>query len=458
MAAALDAGLPKQAPVRGWFALRQRQIAEANLGADSGGGAVGSKPASTLTIALPTKPCAVQVWAETYDIYSPRSASSDAEWGPDEWEPDVGDPWDALAQGLVLGLPGPGLDLDFGFREEPEALPRWPPTPQTPLFQIGTPPPELEDDLCPADDADDDFCPAPSPTHSSALEDHATLDGQEGDTLGSDARERRRLNDVLWLARPMWEPKDLVVAEKKLAKVGITSVWRLADVLARGELTRLLRQSGVQTFKEETLQQFQLRAHEALANPDFQASLGMLGGEASPSRRFLCDVLWAARPTWTPQDLERADKKLAAIGVEDVATLDEYLEDLNAKLRKAGQKAFARETLAAIRRHIDKACGREAPEGPSRAELRSALRGLLSESKPDWSASELDSVQKKLGGVGVTSLDTLREAIAEGLNERLREKGLRTFSGQTMRAIEHRLESHGDAAKLRAKTRGGADR
>mmetsp|Transcript_35205 Transcript_35205/g.90477 ORF Transcript_35205/g.90477 Transcript_35205/m.90477 type:complete len:352 (-) Transcript_35205:189-1244(-) len=330
--------------------------------------------------------------------------------------------------------------------------------------------------------------------------------------------QRRRLCDVLWLAQPKWEPKDLQVAEKKLAMVGIITVAALADVLAKRDLSRQLRQAGVQTFRAETREAFEVQARKSLDNPDLRlpgAALGSHRNESISPKRLLCEVLWASRPRWMPVDLVRAERKLAQVGVEELPALDEELENLNQLLRKAGLKAFGSDTLAALREHLDQACGADKQAARTRSgaprtvpvvrdllsEYRTApaanaaprdlpgegepsprasepaaaaaerkqakepraapavnpvLRELLWETRPAWSPSELAAVERKLAQVRVTSVPELREALREGLNDRLRQAGQRPMLSETVRELQRRLgQSHAVPPSVPATPRSG---
>mmetsp|Transcript_1001 Transcript_1001/g.2560 ORF Transcript_1001/g.2560 Transcript_1001/m.2560 type:complete len:437 (+) Transcript_1001:81-1391(+) len=317
--------------------------------------------------------------------------------------------------------------------------------PVLPIFDIATPISELDDiGMQPTADQTQDGPPRGAGGLNLALP-SMPVDPE----ATPEQRERRRLCDVLWLAREKWGPKDLVVAEKKLATVQISTVEALADALAEGNLTSRLRDCGVQTFHEDTCKAFQARAQESLKYPDMQLPGLALGtnrkSEVSP-KRLLCEVLWASRPSWTPLHLKMAEQKLASAGIDDLPTLDEALEDLNQRLRQAGSKTFGHETLFALRRHLDKAYGRVDTEDKQAAWMRSlvaakdpSLRDLLWECKPTWSTTELVAVVRKLAAVGVTDVSQLKAAMLDGLNSRLREVGQKTFSMETIGELRVRL-------------------
>mmetsp|Transcript_25057 Transcript_25057/g.62840 ORF Transcript_25057/g.62840 Transcript_25057/m.62840 type:complete len:464 (-) Transcript_25057:163-1554(-) len=79
----------------------------------------------------------------------------------------------------------------------------------------------------------------------------------------------------------------------------------------------------------------------------------------STAEANLRDVLRAAKPYWTSDNLEAALRKLAGINIVTMPGLREALaspeaeSDLNERLRAIGQKAFAEDTLKAIKTVLD---------------------------------------------------------------------------------------------------------
>ena len=80
---------------------------------------------------------------------------------------------------------------------------------------------------------------------------------------------------------------------------------------------------------------------------------------------------------WKPSDADRAVQKLHAIGIYDLAALDEALgggeerrpQTLNRRLRKAGFKVFGKEALALLSFEISKLVS---ADGASKAVVASA--------------------------------------------------------------------------------------
>lgn len=292
---------------------------------------------------------------------------------------------------------------------------------------------------------------------------------------------RRRLCDLLWSSRPCWLAKDLVVAERKLFKAGITSVEVLSQALESGALELRLQRVGVQPFRESTVQELAQHcrsrgvpgggrgcgqgqatgpadgcsSHGAAApaipadgtqgEAADLAAVGRLDAGRTARERSLCDLLWEARPKWTPQELHRAVKKLAQVGIEDIAALDAVLlqGQLNQRLREAQLKAFGSDAIRALRRRLDEVHGRADKQ---EAWLRSgdgpaSLRDVLWECRPTWSASEALAAERKLASIGVKCVDDLAIAVRNGLNERLKEAGLRTFSPKTLGELRQRLRA-----------------
>mmetsp|Transcript_124220 Transcript_124220/g.362598 ORF Transcript_124220/g.362598 Transcript_124220/m.362598 type:complete len:516 (-) Transcript_124220:153-1700(-) len=270
-------------------------------------------------------------------------------------------------------------------------------------------------------------------------------------------RERRLLCDVLWASQPEWGPADLVAAERKLAKAGVDSVAGLVAVLCN-DLDRHLAQVG--NGKRGT---FNLKAFKTPQEVRAGAVWGHSGkgrgmeGPRLEQGRLLCDVLWQSRPTWTPAMLAAAQRKLAMVGIHDLASLDRALSGgLNRRLRKAGLKTFSADTIVALRRHMDAFFDRLGIEDKETAWMSSSIRGtseavlheawselplreVLWESRPMWSALDLSAAERKLALIGINSVTSLAGALAGDLNKQLRAAGLKAFNRETVRELRRRL-------------------
>jgi len=277
-------------------------------------------------------------------------------------------------------------------------------------------------------------------------------------------RDQRQLYDMLWVSLRTWTPEDLHAAERALCRVGIKSVDHMALALAI-DLNRKLADAGLDPFPDSTVELLQRKfckreggASCVLLHP-LPDSLDDDEGRAH-QQRPLWDLLWTARPCWTPMELAGADRKLAQVGVRDLAALRASLaadSSLNQRLRDAGLKTFSPQALDALRRRLDEAFGcvgggPGAEDAWMRAGDESPLRAALWACKPMWSAGEVASAEQKLARLGITSVARLRDAALAGdLNDRLKRAGLKTFNTQTLRELRRRLskdglDAHGDVS------------
>merc|ERR1711907_547861 len=129
-------------------------------------------------------------------------------------------------------------------------------------------------------------------------------------------------------------------------------------------LNQQLQDCGEQPFCRSTLKEFARRMQCLEADSCSCTSVSSRSTPAEPSandsckqnrERLLWDVLWAARPLWTPLDLCAADKKLSGIGVNSLASLQTALssaDGINGKLRKTGAKVFTSETVRALKNYV----------------------------------------------------------------------------------------------------------
>lgn len=241
--------------------------------------------------------------------------------------------------------------------------------------------------------------------------------------------EHRKLCNLLWESRPMWRPKDFVSAEKKLQRVGIETLDTLsAWLVPRERLTKKLQQIGEQPFSKPSLKEFtrRLKLRSADDSPN--------GRQHPPSEprskeRFLWDMLWAARPLWSPVELAAADRKLTSIGINSIPALRKAAAGgINDKLRKVGAKSFTSDTVRALKKYV-----------PDNQQVWSIF---LSEARPLWTPQDVASAEQKLTKVGVASIFALSEALRPGvdLNRRLQDGGFKGFTSETIDALRQQLE------------------
>lgn len=173
-------------------------------------------------------------------------------------------------------------------------------------------------------------------------------------------------------------------------------------------------------------------------------------------RRLLCDLLWVARPRWVPRDLAAAERKLLRVGVASVRELLEELVagDLNERLRSAGLQPFGGAALEEFRTRAQRVAEEgeravlcratwrnDAPRpGRGQAARGRLLCEVLWESRPAWTPADLSAAERKLALVGIEDVGSLDGALTAGLNKRLREAGLKTFSADTVAALRKRLD------------------
>lgn len=346
------------------------------------------------------------------------------------------------------------------FIDVPMTPPRHPNRCGVPSFEIGTPvTQEAPTDLAAWEPVDADYVKRfPLLFDVGALNQesaHSSSAPVVADVAVPEDRERRLLCDVLWASQPAWGPADLMAAERKLAKVGIESVAGLLAALSR-DLDRKLAQVG----KRGAVKLKALKGKQEQRSGTVRGAGAGTGRDLDCPRleqgRLLCDALWKSRPRWTPAMLAAAQRKLAMVGIHDLASLDRALSGgLNRRLRKAGLKTFSADTIVALRRHMGAFFGRLGIEdketawmssgsGVSKALLQDVLmepplRAVLSQSRPTWSASDLVAAERKLALIGINSVSSLAGALAGDLNQQLRAAGLKTFNPETVRELRHRL-------------------
>lgn len=252
----------------------------------------------------------------------------------------------------------------------------------------------------------------------------------------------RRLCDLLWYSGPMWKPKDLLNAERKLRKVSIETIDDLSAVLfperrmSNSSLNEQLLKCGEQPFSTSTLKEFRMRLKQLARDPrSIEATVAIPPPGCDccmrSKERLLWDILWIARPQWNPSDLCAADRKLSTIGVNDVGALQEALRatgGINSRLRKMGAKVFTSDTVRALREYTP--------------DEHQALLMFLYEARPRWKSQEVAAAQRKLAQVGVKSVGALSEALSEGkLRLRLQDAGFKSFTQETISAFRRQLET-----------------
>mmetsp|Transcript_143763 Transcript_143763/g.446717 ORF Transcript_143763/g.446717 Transcript_143763/m.446717 type:complete len:289 (-) Transcript_143763:63-929(-) len=150
-------------------------------------------------------------------------------------------------------------------------------------------------------------------------------------------------------------------------------------------------------------------------------------------RRMLCDVLWASQPCWGPDDLLAAQRKLAKVGVDSVASLVAALRvDLERHLAKVDRRGAPRLRVPEVQK--------DSGEGCARLEQGRLLCDVLWKSRPTWTPAMLAAAQRKLSMVGINHLASLDRALSKGLNRRLRKAGLKTFSVDTIVALRRHMD------------------
>lgn len=190
--------------------------------------------------------------------------------------------------------------------------------------------------------------------------------------------------------------------------------------------------------------------------------------DCNPGKARLVDALARAKPQWTPSDVEAVYKKLWRIGVVDVGKLQKMLDedDINQHLRDAGyKKTFSQETIdaittffretpeAAIVDHAHRSCESQEismpdvddkirlPEQTENDEQslilddKIQLRQVVMVARPEWSTANADVAVQKLHKAKLYNLEMLAEALSDGLNEKMRNAGVRTFATAFLGAL-----------------------
>lgn len=222
------------------------------------------------------------------------------------------------------------------------------------------------------------------------------------------------LLEVLYNTFPQWSAQAQAAVQEKLALVGATSISELAGMLTKNELNKQLLDAGQKVFTEETL---------ALLR---QAVLGV--------DQDLRDELSAQFPNWSAKAMQAVEEKLVLVGASSITGLRRLLAcrgkyGLNWKLQEVGRGIFTDKTLKTMRQAF---AVPDVPELPVDAEVHQVLCAAC----PSWSDLALEAAEEKLANVGATSVSELTRLLygnaQDGLNAKLQEAGLKTFSRETL--------------------------
>jgi len=250
-------------------------------------------------------------------------------------------------------------------------------------------------------------------------------------------QERRHLCNLLWESLARWAPRDLLLAERRLFKVGIHCVPDLTSFLQ----SRIRKQLQIDTKLFTPTDVQQLAVHLGIA----KGSECNVRRKPRTKERLLCDLVWDARPSWTPVDFVAAETKLELIGVRTLDDLDKVLPGhLNTKLKQAGLKSFSSETISAFKCYLDKVYHRDDKQAAWMDSVgESSLHDVLWETRPSWTAADVSAAEKKLAVLGITDVGGLSEALTTDINKSLQAAGKKPFLDSTIEELRLRLHASG---------------
>lgn len=183
---------------------------------------------------------------------------------------------------------------------------------------------------------------------------------------------------------------------------------------------------------------------------DDQDTANSVEASNKEERRQLCDVLWYSQPLWSPQELVDAEQKLSKADILSLKSLLKALTgNLNRKVRDSAKKGLETGAVAQLRHYLGVARGGKLLKPrPTTAYLeetqcvrfqRRKLCDALWEARPAWTSSDLLAAERKLKHIGIDCIDMLRNTLAQGLNEKLKDAGCRPFHQSTITTLQQRL-------------------
>lgn len=225
------------------------------------------------------------------------------------------------------------------------------------------------------------------------------------------------------------------MAERRLSKAGIQCVPNLLAYF-KSRISKQL-QMDTQLFTRTEFQQ--VATHLQVAKEPVRR-------KPRTKERLLCDLMWDARPSWTPVDLVAAETKLTLIGVHTLEGLDNVLSGrLNTKLKESGLKAFSNDTIMAFKSRLDMVYHRADKQAAWMNSVgESSLHDVLWESRPSWTATDVSAAERKLAVLGITDVTGLSKALTTDINRRLRATGEKPFLNATIEELRLRVLTSGE--------------